>query len=161
MLQKLVLTCVLFGSTVPTYDHQVARINKNEVLASHISTEYKVRHQKIYKVLKKIDSIVEQGFPRKSDILAIIAIESRFKSGAISSKGAKGLMQVLYKDTNNDYDNLVAGIKLLKEYRESLGSDKAAVHAYNVGIGNYRKGMRSNNYYSKYLVAKTQFKQIA
>lgn len=161
MLQKLVLTCVLLGSTVPTYDHQVAFINKNEILVTHISSEYRVHPKKVYKVLSKIDSIIGYGFPRKSDILAIIAIESRFKSAAISPKGAKGLMQILYKNTNNDYDNLVAGIKLLKEYKELLGSDKAAVHAYNIGIGNYRKGVRSNNYYSKYLAAKTQFKQIA
>ena len=100
----------------------------------------------------------KKSFPRKEDILAIVAIESSFNKHAVSSANARGLMQVLYKPTTHDiHHNMVDGVCLLKDYFRILKSEKAAITAYNVGIGNYLQGMRNDEYYNKYVMAKRLF----
>ena len=154
MLKKVIFSILLFAST-STYSEDVVQEVSNPLI-QHIAEEYSIDPTRANTILSKVSGLVDAKFPRKTDVLAIIAIESRFKSRARSSHGAKGLMQVLYKNTTTDWDNISAGVALLREYRKRLGSEVAAIHAYNVGIGNYLKGRRVSRYYSKYVVAKNK-----
>ncbi len=155
---KAVIFSSLLGMCMVPYDGDV-QIVKHPALVVHISQEYKKPHIKVIDILSLVDSKVDKDFPRKSDILAVMAIESRFKESARSSSGATGLMQILYIRTASTEENIKAGIWLLRDYRKRLGSEKAAIQAYNVGIGNYLKGKRNNSYYNKYLIAKVNMQE--
>lgn len=159
-MKALILSIVMLTASVSTVDAKVLQTNTNITpIVEHISKKYKVKKSNIRVIVKKVSGLVDAKFPRKDDVLAIIEIESNFKTNAKSSSGAKGLMQVLYKKTNSDSDNILAGVELLREYRLRLGSDEAAVHAYNVGIGAFIRGKRSKPYYKKYLEAKSQLRE--
>ena len=150
---KIVLFSLCLGISIPLHIEQVVHRDRTKLI-NYISDKYSLSSLKVENIVAKVTGLVDAKFPRKTDVLAIIEIESNFKSKAVSSAGAKGLMQILYKKTTTDKDNIVAGIALLREYRRRLGSEEAAIHAYNVGIGNYKKGLRVSNYYAKYVIAK-------
>lgn len=150
---KIVLFSLCLGVSIPLHSEQVVHRDRTKLI-NYISDKYSLSSLKIESIVAKVTGLVDAKFPRKTDVLAIIEIESNFKSKAVSSAGAKGLMQVLYKKTTTDKDNIIAGVALLREYRKRLGSEEAAIHAYNVGIGNYNKGRRVSQYYNKYVKAK-------
>lgn len=99
------------------------------------------------------------GFPSAVDILAIISVESSFNSKA-SYRGSKGLMQIhvpahgknfIGKNIFDVKTNIEYGSDLLYEYYVLLGRNrKAAILAYNAGIGNYLKGRYNIEYWHKY-----------
>lgn len=86
-------------------------------------------------------------------IKAVIKTESNFKVNAVSSAGAKGLMQIMpanFKSlgiTNpfDIYQNIDGGTKLLKEYMDRYNGDvEMALMAYNGGPGRMkRRGVTS------------------
>lgn len=89
-------------------------------------------------------------FPTRGDLIAIIAVESRFNPQALSHKGAKGLMQIMGGDYFV-YPNLTQGTDLLNEYYKELKGDKSAtLQAYNVGITAYKNGKRNPRYLHKF-----------
>ncbi len=76
-------------------------------------------------------------------VKAIIKVESDFKQSAVSSKGAKGLMQLM-EETARDYGvysheildpekNIKAGIKHLKKLLNKYNNIEEALAAYNAG----------------------------
>jgi soluble lytic murein transglycosylase-like protein len=76
-------------------------------------------------------------------VRALIQVESNYRPGAKSPKGAMGLMQLMpstareYK-VRNPFDprtNIEAGIKHLKGLLDRLGSTEMALAAYNAGEG--------------------------
>ena len=93
-------------------------------------------------------------FPKAQDILAIAKVESRYNEKARNGI-SHGVMQV----NHGPWDlvaNMQAGVKLLRENYEKLGSIKAAVSAYNLGIGGYLKGRRNQPYFLKYQEARNE-----
>lgn len=64
------------------------------------------------------------------------------------NRQSRGIMQVNYGPWDLTA-NMTAGVKLLREYFEMLGSEKAAITAYNCGPSNYRKGKCRDVYYRK------------
>ena len=130
-------------------------------LYNFIQEKYKVGSAQAKKVVHLASKNAHKEFPNAYDILAIMSIESTFKSNAISTSKAKGLMQVKYKKTNSDEENVLAGVELLIEYRKKLNTEKAAIIAYNVGITNYKKGIRNTKYYNKFLKERELLKNIA
>lgn len=98
-------------------------------------------------------------FPTRDDILAIIAVESGFNPQA-HYKGSFGLMQVQMashgkamkgRNPHNVEDNVKVGTDILYEYYLALGCDKrAAILAYNAGIGSYLMRRYRPQYYMKY-----------
>jgi soluble lytic murein transglycosylase-like protein len=81
-------------------------------------------------------------------VAAVMETESRFKSGARSQVGAKGLMQLMprtgrWMGANNLYDpeqNVEAGTKYLRYLNRRFdGNLKKTIAAYNAGEGNVRR----------------------
>lgn len=83
------------------------------------------------------------------DLLKAVAYnESRFKSDAISSVGAMGIMQLMpatakslgVEDAYDPYQNIMGGAKLLKQLSDMYdGNEKLMLAAYNAGPGNVEK----------------------
>ena len=95
-------------------------------------------------------------------VYAIIKTESGFDSQAVSSAGAKGLMQLtqetfdwiasLYPtedggaDVFQPEDNIHCGCALLRLLLDQYGSLEVALAAYNAGMGNVSQWLESGDY---------------
>lgn len=74
-------------------------------------------------------------------VKAVIAAESRFNSGAVSHKGAQGLMQLMpataaqlgVADPFAAADNVRGGVRYLREMLDRYGDMGRALAAYNAG----------------------------
>ena len=103
-------------------------------------------------------SLAYKDFPKTLDILAICRVESAYKINAVNPETgsvgpSRGVMQVQNGDMEL-YRNMHQGVGLLREYYVRLGSKQAAVSAYNIGIGSYRRGkakISAKIYYSKFV----------
>jgi soluble lytic murein transglycosylase-like protein len=99
-------------------------------------------------------------FPTVYDTLAIIGVESHFNPYAISSTGAKGLMQILYKTASFDIEkNINDGVSLLQEYKDKLNSEDAVIQSYNLGIRAYMAGSRNQDYLNNFKETRKKLKQ--
>lgn len=76
-------------------------------------------------------------------VQALIQVESNFKPGAVSNKGAQGLMQIM-PSTGKELgmqkpfdmeDNIEAGVRYLRMQLDRFGSHALALAAYNAGPG--------------------------
>lgn len=102
--------------------------------------------------LKNYSDIIEEASKQydidKSLVKSVILAESAAKHDAVSSAGAKGLMQLMdstsaslgVKNVFNPYDNIIGGVKylsnLLKDYNGNL---ELSLAAYNAGPNNVSK----------------------
>lgn len=91
-------------------------------------------------------------------VLAVIEVESSYDPGALSRRGAKGLMQLLeptmrqelrrggidYEDPHDPIANVQAGIRYLRRLLDAFGREEIALMAYNAGpnriLGHLRNG---------------------
>ncbi len=97
-------------------------------------------------------------------VFAVIKRESRFNKKAVSSKGAKGLMQIMDSTasdvirtnpnvlSNEDYDifepeiNISVGVRYLKQLIDRYNGDVViALCAYNAGLGNVDKWLKDES----------------
>lgn len=130
---------------------------KDIKVSQAISEKYKCSTEVAQKVVYHASEHAYQDFPTRDDILAIIAMESRFNPFA-KQGGSFGLMQVLLKthkglitNKNSVEDQVRVGSIILRQYYIDAGrSRKAAVMSYNVGPGAYKKGVRPTKYYKSY-----------
>ena len=105
------------------------------------------------KIYSAIDKYSSQYGVDKNLVLAIIKQESNFNPNAISSAGAKGLMQLMDFNSEaygvkNPFDieeNINAGVKHIKSYLDMYnGNVEMALMAYNAGPGTVsRRGVTS------------------
>ena len=76
-------------------------------------------------------------------IRAVIQVESSFRTGAVSSCGAQGLMQLMpgtaremgVEDSFDAYENVMGGAGYLKKLLNRFGDVRLALAAYNTGQG--------------------------
>lgn len=128
----------------------------DEILAKIIAAQFKCTLQVALDAIKYATLYAHRDFPRKHDILAVIAVESRFNPNAISG-GSKGVMQVLVK-THRDKisgkfdlkEQIRVGTLILRTNYEQTRNSNGAVMAYNVGLGAYERGSRPRAYLSKF-----------
>lgn len=132
-----------------------------QILATTILQKYKISPKLATKVATLAKKYEHSSFPKATDILAIAGIESSFIPHSVSSlkkDPAVGLMQVRPKIWGLDHNTLVgdmdlqikSGADVLRKYYKLLGNKEDAVHAYNVGLGNFRRGKHNLKYVHKY-----------
>lgn len=112
----------------------------------------KRRQPKLWTVRTRFDALIE-SVARHHDVepalvKAIVQAESAFDPNAVSSSGARGLMQVLpetasrfsIKNLLDPHQNLKAGVQYLKHLIELFdGNITMAVAAYNAGPNRVRR----------------------
>lgn len=98
-------------------------------------------------------------FPKAKDIMSIVGIESSFDPNAKSGlkiDAARGLTQIRprvwgldhKKDLATPEQQIKKSSEILASYHQKLGGDAdAAIHSYNVGITNYKRGTGLNPKY--------------
>lgn len=133
----------------PAFDHHSHKI---KALSNFIQHNFKVSQAKASVIVgEAFRNGLKQGLQPEL-ILAIIAVESRFKEKAVSPVGAQGLMQVMAKahpkkiksigGTRALYDpkkNISVGSKILSQYKSlSKGNIRRALLRYNGSLGNAR-----------------------
>ena len=134
---------------------------KIQRLTNHISKTYKINigHAE-HIVITAYNYGYHASFPTPIDILAIIAIESRFNKNITSHTNDKGLMQISYKKTTFDVENnMYDGVSLLRLNAEQLHPD-AAIQAYNIGVPGYKKGRRNLVYLNRFKAAKIKLEAV-
>ncbi len=141
--------------------------NKREILTRYISENYKIDEVSASEIVYHADM---QSRLHKHNgltlplVLAVIAAESSFDKGAVSPTGAKGLMQLTKssgKSTSMDvFTNIDSGTTHLSEYINQTGSVEKGVQAYNIGIGAFLAGGRSETYLSKVITTKKKFEKV-
>lgn len=157
---KVLLSLALILVTANTHN-KLPEPFKGDSRVSYITSKYnKTNSKEMYELLYIIKGETDNTFPTIDDVLALIEIESSFRHSAISSANAKGYMQIKYRKTDSIRDNVKAGVWLLRDYNSRLKSQDSALIAYNVGIGNYRAGMRNHSYLNKFKKARTKIKEI-
>ena len=117
--------------------------------------------KKIYKIEYKeyVEKYSEEYNVDKFLVYSIIKAESNFNEGALSSKGACGLMQLMDKTAKEVAENLVIdyesgttlynpekniklGIAYFSFLKELYNNDEVALAAYNAGSGNVDKWIK-------------------
>ena len=129
-------------------------------LVLYVSHKYDIDTDLAEYIVREADRYsYKDEFPTVLDTLAIIGIESKYDIYAVSSVKAKGLMQILYKQSSfHPSANILDGVSLLRDYYSTLGNVNATIIAYNVGITNFKKGIRNTEYLNKYIKEKERLK---
>ena len=136
------------------YLQGVSEANNN--ISSSSNYELNLSENESYdmdEIYNAVDKYSAQYGVDKDLILAIIKQESNFNPNAVSSAGAKGLMQLMDFNSeaygvNNPFDideNINAGVKHIKSYLDLYdGNVEMALMAYNAGPGTVeRRGVNS------------------
>lgn len=126
-------------------------------LVSVAAGKYDVNPQIVKQAVSSAIKYAQTDFPTAKDILAVIGVESSFKPNATSqlkTDPARGLMQIrpgvwnLPDSSFKTIDSQIkTGAEILRKYYLQLGSREAALHAYNVGLTNHKKGKGKNPRY--------------
>lgn len=131
------------------------------LLANTILKKYHVSPELARDVAALAKKHEKESFPKAEDILSIVGIESSFNPKAVSklkTDPAVGLMQVrpgvwgvnpTTLKSNMDLQ-IKMGAEVLHKYYKLLGNKASAIHAYNVGLGNFRRGKHNINYVHKF-----------
>ena len=176
---KWITLIILLGILSLCYHHNTEPVVKEEIskqvivksppttkmkLTRYISNKFKISRPQALKIVTEAEKhSSKKGFPKLSDTLAIIAIESKFKQHAVSPTNAVGLMQIVYKrSSTNISQNIKDGTTLLKTYyRLTKRNPDHTIQAYNVGIGAFYNGARSTEYLQTFKKHKQKFEEIA
>lgn len=138
------------------------------VLIKSVASRFKKSEELLEAVVKAATKYASPVFPKRNDILAIIAVESTYNIKA-HHKGSWGLMQIEARSHRKKYQgsditaidtNIRIGSEILKEYFELAHTRKGAITAYNVGIGAYLKGRTNPSYLNKVTREYTWLNQI-
>lgn len=108
-----------------------------------------VAPQETIKIGKQDVSIpVGENYAPASLVKAVMKVESAGKPDAVSSKGARGLMQLmpgtakyLGVDATDPQENVEGGSRYLAEQLSEFGSEELALAAYNWGPNNVKRAM--------------------
>jgi hypothetical protein len=131
-----------------------------QTLSKSIAREYRIKPELAETIVRLAHRHEKPDFPTAADILAVIAVESSFNPNAVSrlrKDPARGLMQVrpgiwnvdpakLQKDLDKQ---IRVGSNILHRYYQRFGDRDAALHAYNMGPTNVRRGKLNPRYVGK------------
>ncbi len=157
-----VCTAFSFSDTITNED------NPTKKLIVSKTAEYlkgKMRSTSDEKIKTIANSVYEESQKYAFDyrlILAVMKVESNFRNEAISSKGARGLLQVkpslakyIAKDTGIHMEeatslhepekNIKIGVNYLSKLIDMFDNLASALHAYNVGPSKAKKSGATNS----------------
>jgi hypothetical protein len=160
-------TLSLVLDPIGSFTHESSRqevptstVSQDSSLVHALAERFHKPETLIQRVVNAATRFADGNFPLRNDILAIIAVESSFNPFA-SYNGSKGLMQIqtfshkrglAHRNPYNIETNIEIGTSILRQYSTMLhGNERAAVLAYNCGIGNYQHHHYKTIYYKKYL----------
>jgi len=153
----LIFSFVLFSEVKiyyyydPIYDSYIFtnQCDNYKICMPLMVTKGKVKHKRGYRLRpgseKEFDAIVKKAAKKyKMDfylIKSVIKAESLFDKNAVSTAGARGLMQLMPKTAKNlgvensfdPEENIMGGTKYLKRMIKKFGKKDIAVAAYNAG----------------------------
>lgn len=125
---------------------------------SVLKSLYPLKYTEFVEVYSKENNLSEDF------VYAVIKCESSFKKDAVSSVGARGLMQIMpdtfdwikgrlkdsieYDDMFNEKDNIRYGCHLYGYLMKKYESEELAVAAYHAGMGNVDKWLSDKEYSS-------------
>ncbi|MBR2021875.1 MAG: lytic transglycosylase domain-containing protein [Clostridia bacterium] len=126
--------------------------------------------------LETVEKYADEHSVPKELILAVIKTESKFKSDAVSSAGAVGLMQITPEtfmwlcqknsDTENDPNllytpeiNIQYGVYYLDMLYSEFGSWESALAAYNAGPSRVREWLKNDEYASDGILTHIPYKE--
>ncbi|HSR12116.1 MAG TPA: lytic transglycosylase domain-containing protein [Thermodesulfobacteriota bacterium] len=109
------------------------------------------------------DSVIQQNNVPVEVVLAVMKQESEFKPEAVSSKGAKGLMQVMpvvwksyslphFKNVTDPVQNVHVGTRYLADLYQQFGDWKSVFRAYYAGPQNHNN--REYDWYANAVMKK-------
>ncbi len=150
-----------------TQTKKIQPINQHKDDTQHLIKLVASKYKNIdYKLASQIVSLAKKyeyaSFPKAKDLLAIIGIESSFNPEAKSSlkkDPAVGLTQIRPEvwglkagDLKGNIEKQIAtGADILNKYYTKLGDKHDAIHAYNVGMTNFKRGTGLNpDYVNKF-----------
>lgn len=168
MFQKLALTAFISIASVNVTNASEKRVT--DYLIENEVTE--VAKESLSKIVETVFSLTKnKSFPKASDVLAIVEVESRFDPKA-SFNGNYGLMQINYtthkekvgekKHLKEITKNLEVGISYLEELNKNYNIKVRSklYNAYNVGPQAMRRGKINNAYIQKVIIAKAKYEKI-
>lgn len=168
MFQKLALTAFISFASVNVTNASEKRVT--DYLIENEVTE--VAKESLSKIVETVFSLTKnKSFPKASDVLAIVEVESRFDPKA-SFNGNYGLMQINYtthkekvknkKHLKEIAKNLELGISYLEELNKNhnIKARSSIYNAYNVGPSAMRQGKKNENYVRKVTIAKAKYEKI-
>lgn len=137
---------------------------REQVLSNHIARAYSVEETRATEVVQAAGSASRNtGLPRTL-ILAVIAVESSFNPMAVSSVGARGLMQVL-PEAHPEKVSSIGGEERLHDVQTNVTVGARILAEYHRGCGDMRTALRrysgaARNYANKVLARKRGFDQV-
>jgi hypothetical protein len=144
------------AESIATWNAHLAK-KEAAVITAALKKKYHKDDAELLKIFALAKKYERDTFPKAADILAIVGIESSFNKAAVSSlkkDPAVGLMQVRpgvwgikASDLASMEEQMKFGSGVLAKYYEKLGDADSAVHAYNVGITNFKRGTGLNQAY--------------
>jgi len=157
------LFCSTFILGAFTYVGASGRVAIKEKIFSYLK-ERKVSSND-EKLIKIANSVYEEAKDFEIDyrlVLAVMKVESNFKSDAISKKGARGLLQIkpslakhVSKETGvsikspkcleEPEKNIRIGVSHLSWLMDKFENINTALHAYNVGLGKVKPSTSDDN----------------
>ena len=103
-----------------------------QVCSAELHEKYISPPQKVLDIASQLEY---EDFPKAKDIITIARIESGFNPKARNGV-SRGIMQVNHGPWDME-KSIRKGTEMLRYLYIQLGSEKAAIMSYNIGIGNY------------------------
>ncbi|MDR6386010.1 lytic transglycosylase domain-containing protein [Paraburkholderia caribensis] len=129
-------------------DAGVAAVSDQPVIVEFgVPSEARHARSKVLAWTALVDDVAKRSGVDRALLMAVIDVESGGDPFAVSSKGARGLMQLMPQtgaqqgagDLFDPYQNVVAGTRLLDTLLATFGDVPLALAAYNAGEGAVRK----------------------
>lgn len=152
----MIILCLcfpVFGGQDWPHDLQTESEHEIENISQYITTYYRTVPPQLADIIAKtiIEKSVEHRIPFEV-VLGVIEVESSFNPFAISNKGARGLMQVMYSVWGKEFNltsqyqlhdleiGIDCGIRIIKRYlKQTKNNMRKTLYKYVGGDSKYGK----------------------
>lgn len=153
---SVIITAVLLFTVVTAVRVFSDEIRKDDAYVKEKIVDY-LKSKKVRTSEDKLKTIADRVYEESREcgvdyrlILAVMKVESNFRSDAVSKRGARGLLQIMpslarhvskdmgiqvkgSKTLNEPEKNIKIGVNHISSLLEKFENLKTALHAYNVG----------------------------